>query len=78
MYQERLQILEFCSLHLSAKLICFGESKRVSLSVHGKILQNLVGGDDYAKITEAALLALPKLETITFNDNNIINNFTKM
>ena len=72
-----LQRLEFCTAHLCGKLSLMANSKLVSLSVHGKLLQQLVEVTDAAEVSEEALLSVPILKTVTYNDKNIMTSFTK-
>ena len=52
-------------------------SKSESLSVYGKLLQQLLHMNENADISEEVLFTLPVLKIVTYKKKNIITRFTK-
>jgi len=72
-----LQKFEFCTAQIAVKLLFMANGKIYSLSAYGKIVQDLAGVADYAQVTDEILLLLPMLKSITYNDANMVTNFSK-
>lgn len=72
-----LQTFDFCSNQISVKLLLMAEGKIHSLSAYGKLVLNLVDAIDCAQVTDEILMLLPILKTVTYNNGNVITNFSK-
>ena len=54
-----LQKVDFCTVH---KLMLMAKSTLITLSIHGKLLQNLTNTKTDSEVTEGGLLSLPPLK----------------
>ena len=63
-----LQRFDMCAEHTSAKLLFQSESDTYSLYAYGQTVKNIVSSE----VTEAALLKVASLSSITYDTNNII------
>ena len=71
-----LQRYDMCPSQLSAKVVVMSNSKMYSLTAYGQTVKDLAGvGED--EVREEDLMEIPQLESITFNDLNVITCFTK-
>ena len=66
-----LQRFDMCAEHTPAKLMFLSEKDTYSLYAYGQTVKNLVSNE----ITEAALLKVATLSSITYGTNNIITTF---
>ena len=71
-----LQKVDFCTAHTCAKLMLMAKSTFETLSIYGKLLLNLANVKEDAGISEEALLSLPVLKEVMYNDKNVITSFT--
>ena len=72
-----LQRYDICPDQLSAKMLFMASSKIYSLNAYGKTCRDLAEVTDDAEVSEEALMKLPQLSTVTYNDKNIITDFLK-
>ena len=64
-----LQRIEFCTGHVNAQLMMIADKKFLTVVL-------LQVTSDF-EVTEEAFLSLPKLEEVTYNEENIITKFSK-
>ena len=66
-----LQRFDMCAQHTSAKLMFMSDNDTYSLYAYGQTVKNLVSDE----VTEAALLKVATLASVTYDANNMITTF---
>ena len=60
---------------MCAKLMLMAKSTLITLSIHGKLLQNLTNTKTDSEVTEEGLLSLPPLKEVIYDERNVITSF---
>ena len=67
-----LQKVDFCTVHMCAKLMLMAKSTLITLSIHGKLLKILTNTKTDSEVTEEGLLSLPPLKEVIYDGRNVI------
>ena len=70
-----LQRYDICPDQLSAKMLFMADSKLHSITAYGKNVKDLARATEPEEVTEESLMEMPGVESITFNEKNIMTKF---